>query len=169
MPVTRSNIWNVETSQVLQTLTAPSGEIRSIAFHPDGLQLAAGFKDLNSQRLSAPGTKDNQIAIWDARPLTLELREQLNKPADEAPTVAELNTLLEIAAFERALTEDPDQFNRNTHEQLRQLSNGRDENKSLYHCEEILRHSMLDGEIIAVLADGQIETNPELAVTRLLT
>ena len=63
--------------------------VNSVAFSPDGMRLAAGL-------LNRP------VAVWDARPLTADLRAELDaRPLDEL--VAELQRLDPIEAARTAL------------------------------------------------------------------
>jgi eukaryotic-like serine/threonine-protein kinase len=55
-------IWNVLTAQELQTFKPQAGEVVGVAFSPDGTRLAAALP------------AQSRIAVWDARPLTPELR-----------------------------------------------------------------------------------------------
>jgi len=59
-------IWDVDTAQEVLTLHPKThvGRISSVAFSPDGTRLAAGASD--------------HVLVWDARPLTDELRAVLN-------------------------------------------------------------------------------------------
>jgi WD40 repeat protein len=59
-------ISDVVTGQELLTLHTNTGNLRSVAFSPDQTQLAVG-------------TAGGRILIFDARPLTDELRAQLNQ------------------------------------------------------------------------------------------
>jgi WD40 repeat protein len=59
-------IWNVATSQELQTLNPQAGAILSVAFAPDGTRVAAACPD------------DALVSVWDARPLTAELRNEID-------------------------------------------------------------------------------------------
>ncbi len=55
-------IWDVLTAQELQTFKPQAGEVVGVAFSPDGTRLAAALP------------AQSRIAVWDARPVTPELR-----------------------------------------------------------------------------------------------
>ncbi len=59
-------IWDVVTTQELQTLSPQAGAVLGVAFSPDGTRLAAACPD------------QAVVMVWDARPLTGELRTELN-------------------------------------------------------------------------------------------
>jgi eukaryotic-like serine/threonine-protein kinase len=59
-------IWDVLTAQELQTFKPQAGEILSVAFSADGTQVAA----------ACPATRC--VMVWDARPLTAEMRTTID-------------------------------------------------------------------------------------------
>jgi WD40 repeat protein len=62
-------IWDVLTAQELQTFKPQAGEVVGAVFSPDGTRLAAALP------------AQSRIAVWDARPLTPDLRAAID--ADE--------------------------------------------------------------------------------------
>jgi hypothetical protein len=59
-------IWDVLTAQELQTFKPQAGEVIGVAFSPDGTRVAAALP------------AQSRIAVWDARPLTPELRAAID-------------------------------------------------------------------------------------------
>jgi WD40 repeat protein len=90
-------IWDVETAQEVLTFPLPkfSGNTRdeglSVAFSPDGTRLTA--------------SASNHVLIWDARPLTDELRAELND-------VNRVESLLADERVESLLAEKDDAIDR---------------------------------------------------------
>lgn len=75
--------------------------------------------------------------------------------------------LEKIAALEEKLRREPDRFSFDTHNQLRHLYSNRDERMMLYHCDEILRHSPMDGYVLAVLSGWNLEKDRRAAAASL--
>ena len=48
------NLWNIESGDLLQTFTGNLGEVRSVAFSPDGKLLASGGDDLEIKLWKTP-------------------------------------------------------------------------------------------------------------------
>lgn len=74
-------VWGMATGQEVYTLK-PDARVYSVSFGPDSLRLAAGC---DSGRSNQPAG----VAVWDARPLTDELRAELTSPDLQARIAAQ--------------------------------------------------------------------------------
>jgi WD40 repeat protein/serine/threonine protein kinase len=176
-------VWEAATFRLMTTLHGHTDDVTCVAFSPDGLRLVSGADDgsvklwdLGSQQelltlrnhssqvghvcFSSDGhwllaSGRDGIGLWDARPLTPDLREEreaicallgyLNRPLlkDEAalglrrdPTVRESIRTKALAIME-PLRDDPDQFNRASWIVVRESTASPDACRAALHQAEI--------------------------------
>jgi tetratricopeptide (TPR) repeat protein len=84
-------IWDVATRQELYSFRIDTGRIKSVDLSPDGTRLAVG-------------TSASQVLVWDARPLTDEIRAELNDVSRVETLFAD--NLVESLFYEHLLSAD---------------------------------------------------------------
>jgi hypothetical protein len=68
----------------------------------------------------------------------------------------------DIAALEVYVQQHPDAFMRDIHNQLRHFYASRDHQRSMYHVDMILAHSIMDAYMLDILSEWQLEQDTAL-------
>lgn len=76
-------------------------------------------------------------------------------------------TVAKIVALERQLEKEEGRFNWVVHNELRHLYGGFDDRQAFYHCDVLLKHSMMDDYILSILSSWEIKDNRPKAVANL--